>query len=98
MKKKQKQCYRIRNWSEYNAALIKRGSVTVWMEQAAVESWLEAHQSGRRGASLTYSDAAIEAVLLLKAVYHLPLRGAQGFAASVLELMGLALPFRITAL
>jgi len=90
--KKQKQRYRVRNWSEYNAALIKRGSLTVWIEEGALLGWLEAHKSGRRGASRSYSDAAIQAILLLKAVYGLPLRGAQGFAASVLSLMGLALP------
>ena len=90
--KKTKRQYRLRNWSEYNAALIKRGSLTVWIEEAALESWLEAHKSGRRGASRTYSDAAIQAILRLKALYHLPLRGAQGFAQSILALMGLALP------
>ena len=62
------------------------------MEQSVLENWLEAHKSGRRGASLTYSDAAIETILVLKAVYHLPLRAAQGFAHSVLKLMGVELP------
>jgi hypothetical protein len=90
--KKQKQQYRIRNWGEYNAALVRRGSLTVWMDEKAIKNWLHDERSGRRGASLTYGDRAIEAVLLLKAVYHLPLRGAQGFAASVLSLMGLSLP------
>ena len=92
MKKKQKQRYRIRNWREYNAALVGRGSLTVWIDQGVAARWLEAHKSGRRGASLTYSDAAIQAILVLKAVYGLPLRGAQGFAGSVLGLMGLPLP------
>ena len=92
MKKQKKQQYRVRNWSEYKAALVRRGSLTVWLEEASLSGWIEQERSGRRGASWTYSEAAIEAVLLLKAVYHLPLRGAQGFAASVLELMGLSLP------
>ncbi len=92
MNKKQKQRYRVRNWSEYNEALVKRGGLTVWIEEAALLKWLEAQKSGRRGASLTYSDAAIEAILLLKAMYHLPLRAAQGFVGSILKLMGLALP------
>ena len=95
--KKTKRQYHVRNWSEYNAALVKRGSLTVWIEQASLDNWLEAQKSGRRGASLTYSDAAIETILVLKAVYRLPLRGAQGFAHqgfahSVLRLMGLFLP------
>jgi hypothetical protein len=90
--KKTRRQYRLRNWGEYNAALVSRGSLTVWIEEAALEGWLEAQKSGRRGASLTYSDAAIEAILVLKAVYRLPLRGAQGFAQSVFVLMGLGLP------
>ncbi len=90
--KKTKRQYRVRNWREYNAALIQRGSLTVWVDEAAVSNWIEAQRSGQRGASRTYSDVAIQAVLVFKAVYGLPLRGAQGFAASVLELMGLALP------
>ena len=92
MKKKQKRQYRVRNWREYNAALVKRGSLTIGLDEAALAGWLEHGRSGKRGASQTYSDRAIEAVLLLKAVYRLSLRGAQGFVGSILELMNLALP------
>lgn len=92
MKKKQKHRYRVRNWREYNAALVRRGSLTVWLDEAALDGWFEAQKSGGRGASRTYSDLAIEAALLLKAAYRLPLRGAQGLVKSVLSLMGLALP------
>ena len=92
MKKKQKQRYRVRNWREYNAALVSRGSLTVWLDEAVLSGWVHQEKSGRRGASRTYSDAAIEAILVLKAVYGLPLRGAQGFVQSVLGLMGLSLP------
>jgi hypothetical protein len=80
------------NWGEYNAALVKRGSLTIWLDEVALVGWFHHEKSGRRGASLTYSDAAIEAVLLLKAVYRLPLRGAQGLAESLLRLMDLKLP------
>ncbi len=64
----------------------------IWLDEAALSGWLHGERSGQRGASLTYSEAAITAVLVLKAVYRLPLRGAQGFVGSVLGLMGLALP------
>jgi len=92
MKKQKKQAYRVRNWREYNAALVKRGSLTIWLDEASLAGWLEHQRSGKRGASQTYSDRAIEAILLLKAVYHLSLRGAQGFVGSILPLMGLSLP------
>jgi hypothetical protein len=29
--------YRIRNWSEYNAALKQRGSLTFWVSEEALE-------------------------------------------------------------
>ncbi|MEX3612135.1 MAG: IS5/IS1182 family transposase, partial [Burkholderia sp.] len=27
--------YRVRNWSAYNAGLINRGNVTMWIDEAA---------------------------------------------------------------
>ena len=65
--KKTKRQYRVRNWREYNAALVERGSLTVWLDEAALSGWVHQGKGGRRGASRIYTDAAIEAVLLLKA-------------------------------
>jgi heme-degrading monooxygenase HmoA len=31
--------YRIRNWAEYNKALIQRGSITIWIDEKAVKNW-----------------------------------------------------------
>lgn len=84
--------YHIRNWQEYNQALVHRGSLTVWIEEAVLAGWLATERSGRCGASCTYSDAAIETALMLKAVYHLPLRATQGLLASVLRLLQSTLP------
>lgn len=81
------QTYRIRNWAEYNAALIQRGSFTLWLDEAMIEQWYNAEPSGRRGASNTYSDLAIQCALTLKAVYQLPLRATQGFLNALLPLM-----------
>lgn len=90
--KKRKRQYRIRNWGEYNQALKQRGSLTCWVDQAAVAGWCCQDKSGRPGASLTYSDSAIMCGLTLQSVYHLPLRATQGLVASLLALMALALP------
>ena len=87
---KSKRQYRTRNWSEYNAALVQRGSLTVWIEQGVDEGWLNQQLSGGRGASNTYSNAAILVALTLKVVYRLPLRATQGLLTSVLQLIGLA--------
>jgi len=34
--------YRVRNWSEYNAGLIARGSVTMWINESALPMVSEA--------------------------------------------------------
>jgi len=31
--------YRIRNWSDYNAALVSRGSLHVWLGEAVLAAW-----------------------------------------------------------
>lgn len=87
--KGRKRQYRIRNWSEYNAALVRRGSLTVWLDEGAASSWLEQQVSGQRGASRFYSDGAIEIALTLKAVYRLTLRATEGLMTSLLSLAGL---------
>ncbi|MGR3280297.1 IS5 family transposase, partial [Acaryochloris marina NIES-2412] len=79
-------------WSEYNAGLKQRGSVTFWLEQSAMEHWLETTPSHKRGASLTYSDIAISTFETLKCIYGLAGRQTEGFLSSLFELMGIELP------
>jgi hypothetical protein len=86
-----KQTYRIRNWKEYNKALVQRGSLTIWFDQESIESWHASQPTGKRGRPQLYSDLAIQCCLTLKAVFHLPLRGTQGFVESLLSLMKLPL-------
>lgn len=85
-----KAVYRIRNWREYNQALVKRGSLTVWVDQQAIDAWAHAGPN-QWGAQYVYSDTAITCLLTLRAVFHLPLRATQGLGESILDLMGLAL-------
>ena len=88
---KKKTPYRIRNWPAYNAALIGRGSLTLWVDEAALRSWRYSGPT-QRGAQYHYTDAAISCVLTLRAVYHLALRAAEGLARAVFELLEVALP------
>ncbi len=78
--------YRTTNWPSYNAALKKRGSLTVWFDPAM--SW-EGLPTGRRGRRRSYSDVAIQTCLTLKVLFGLALRQATGFVESVLCLAGL---------
>jgi transposase len=88
---KKKTQYRLRNWAKYNAALIGRGSLTLWVDEQALQAW---RYSGppQRGAQYVYAQAAIACVLTLRVVYHLALRATQGFARSIFALLGTALP------
>ena len=78
--------YRVRDWAAYDRALARRGDITVWVSPETVAGWRA--PAGRR----TFSDAAIAAVLAVRAVYHLALRQAEGLIRSVLALLGLKLP------
>jgi IS5 family transposase len=89
---KTKPSYRIRNWQHYNSALTQRGSLTLWVDQAALDQWLCADTATRRGRPLRYTDAAICCCLLLREVFHLPLRQTQGLTRSLFQLLSLDLP------
>lgn len=88
---KYKSAYRVRNWPEYEKSLRARGDITLWLSQDAIDAWTPA-KTGTLGGQPIYSDIAIETVLTLRLVFHLPLRQAEGFLGSILTLMGLDLP------
>jgi transposase len=79
----------IRNWSDYNAGLKQRGSLTFWIDEAVLSGWVEPELSGKRGESRYYSDVAIATMATIKSVYGLAGRQCQGFLASIFALMGL---------
>jgi len=84
--------YRIRNWAEYNRALIQRGSITVWFDEKAIKNWFSSSHTCRAGRPATYSDEAILMMLILREVYKRSLRNLQGFVISLFRIMGLNLP------
>lgn len=83
--------YRLDNWSQYNRALVRRGSLSVWISEEAADQW-RYDGPPQWGTDPVYSDFAIETCLRLRLVYDLPLRQTQGFVASLFELMDLDLP------
>src|SRR5487761_2157215 len=80
-----------RNWAEYKAGLRKRGDVTVWLSDEALDAW-RAAPSGKPGGQRTYADLAIEAALTIRLVLHLPLRQTEGFLRCLAELLEVDLP------
>ena len=88
----QKSKYRIRNWSAYDRALVERGNITFWFEKEAVEEKWTPKPTGKRGGQWVYSDWAIQTLLMLKVVFHLPYRALEGFGRSLMKLIGLDMP------
>src|SRR5271170_684297 len=79
--------YRVMNWPEYDAALVRRGDLTVWFTEEAVAAW-HAPPTGERGGQPIYSDIAIETGLALRLVLHQPLRQTEGALRSIANLLG----------
>lgn len=84
--------YRVQNWPAYNRALVDRGRLTFWFDEAAISAWCHTDTAHGRGRPRIYADAAIQCALILKSVFHLNLRATQGLLSSVIELMALELP------
>src|SRR5271167_3582406 len=78
--------YRVTNWPEYDAALVKRGSLTVWFTQEAVAAW-QAPATGKRGGQPIYSPLAIKTGLALRLVFHQPLRQTEGLLRSIADVL-----------
>jgi hypothetical protein len=68
-----KQKRKVTNWREYDAALRRRGSLTVWFTDEAVQAW-RAEPRATRGGQPDDSPLAILTALTLRAVFRLPFR------------------------
>ena len=88
---RRKTLYRVKNWSEYDKALVQRGSITFWLSDDFEKNWLYAGEK-QRGAQFDYSDKAIEIMLTVKEVFHLTNRQTEGFMRSLFAMLKIALP------
>jgi hypothetical protein len=82
-----KMSFKARNWPAYEAGLRRRGSLTLWIEDAALECWQTIVPNGQA----RHTNAAIQTSLMLRAAFKLALRQIEGLMTSVLSLMGLTI-------
>ena len=75
-----KQRYRVTNWPDYNRALVSRGAVTLWIDEAVLSGW-------RASGGKRYNDVAI-----LRAVFTMPLSQTEGFRTRLKNLLGPKIP------
>ena len=84
--------YKIRNWPEYNKALINRGNFTFWFSEEMIKNWHHDQSLPKKqGRNFTYSSICIECALTVRELLKFPLRSTQGFMNSMLELLGFPL-------
>ena len=81
--------YRTTNWTSYNDALKRGGSLLICLDKAMV--W-RAPKAGRNGRPPVFSDGAIQFCLMVKVLFGLPLRQTTGMVASILSMAGLDWP------
>src|SRR5919112_3424855 len=79
--------YRVTNWPEYDGALQRRGSLTVWVTPEALAAW-HPPRTGRRGRSPQYATIAIETGHLLRLAFGRPWRQTEGLLRSLATLLG----------
>jgi hypothetical protein len=82
--------YWVANWKEYDSALRRRGSLTVWFTDEAIAAW-RAEPRITPGGQPYYSTLAIITALTMRAVFSLALRQTEGLIGSVIALLGPAL-------
>jgi IS5 family transposase len=88
----QKPQYRIKNWSEYDAALKQRGSLTFWFNEETLDEWLNKEKTGKKGASNRYSNVAIELMATVQSMFRLAGRQTEAFVESIFTLMAIKMP------
>jgi len=83
--------YHIRNWKQYNQALVNRGSITFWFSDDVIKKWLSTEKPHGPGRPQIYSDDAIRCGLMIKALFCIPFRMLQGLVLSLMQILGLSL-------
>ena len=83
---KYKKKYKVSNWKEYEQSLCNRGFLTLWISPSVIKSW-KPRTTKNRGRQQHFSDQAIETILSLRLIFHLPLRQTEGFVTSIFQLM-----------
>ena len=87
-KSEKKKQYKVRNWKEYNEALVNRGRLIFHITEEAIEQWEERERKGKRGRPKQFSDTAVETSVALGQLLGLPLRQTEGVLTELLQRIG----------
>lgn len=81
---------RKRNWPKYNKDLVKRGSITFFIDPDALQ---QKPKKNKRGRPRLFSHPLIQLLLVLKIQYRLSYRTLEGFSKSILPLLHAVVAF-----
>ena len=82
-----KMSFKVQNWPDYETGLRRRGSLTLWIEDAVLDRWQSVGPLGQA----RYRDIAIEASLMLRTAFKMAFRQTEGLMDSLLTLMNLTI-------
>ncbi|EWY35948.1 hypothetical protein N825_32120 [Skermanella stibiiresistens SB22] len=77
--------FKMTKWSEDETGL-RRGNLTLWVGNEAIVAWRPAPRT-TPGGQARHSETAIETALMVRLVFHQPLRQTEGLLGSPLDLM-----------
>ncbi len=86
---KPKEKYKVTNWKAYNKALVERGSLTLWINDEAVEEWYHTGEQ-KPGGEIIYSDRCMACMLSIKSLFRLGFQQTEGFVRSVVLMLEMA--------
>ena len=81
--RKDKKC----KWTQDNESLINRGKIMFRSNDDVLRLWNHKNQGYRRGRPFVYSDTAIEALLIVREVFHITYRSAEGVGQNTFSLL-----------
>lgn len=89
--KSHKNVKKITNWSEYNKSLKNRGNLSIFISESLIKDGhlIIPAKTGKPGRPIQYSNELIEFVLIIRELFHMPLRQATGFLEFLFRLMGI---------
>jgi hypothetical protein len=79
--------YKITNWKDYNESLVRRGDITFWFDEDVIDAWNHTNDEPKVGRPFTYSDTAIECLLMLRELFRLPYRQTEGLGRALAQMM-----------
>lgn len=83
---------KIKNWGKYTESLRNRGNIGVFISESIIRNdrIVPPKKSHRVGHPCKYSEALIEFTLVIRELFHLPLRQTTGFVPYLFKLMHLS--------